>query len=68
MAACTRVKRFDCNLWPGSNVDCAGCEHEYDEEAECPVCFEPNMPMGALGKVLHYRCNACGMEYHEHVS
>lgn len=29
----------------------------------CPICTEPNEPMGALGHTKHYRCRACGMWY-----
>lgn len=33
------------------------------EEAGCPQCLEINRPLGALGKTLHYNCQACGWWY-----
>jgi transposase-like protein len=30
---------------------------------KCPQCGESNEPMGALGRLKHYRCRACGWVY-----
>lgn len=29
----------------------------------CPACGHENLPYGALGRILHYRCRACGVGY-----
>lgn len=38
---------------------------EWDDEniVDCPTCFEPNAPVGALGLTLHYTCRFCGIWY-----
>ena len=30
---------------------------------ECPTCHKENDPMGALGKMLAFRCRNCGLAY-----
>lgn len=34
-----------------------------DEDAVCPLCGATNSPMGALGKLIHYRCRDCGIQF-----
>ena len=29
----------------------------------CPLCGGASVPLGALGNLMHYRCQACGMDY-----
>ena len=40
-------------------------EPEADQPAmrECPACGHENAPIGALGRVLHFNCRACGSWY-----
>ena len=34
-----------------------------DEEASCPQCSGPGIPLGSLGSRAHYRCRDCGMGF-----
>lgn len=34
-----------------------------DSSAECPICGGPGMPLGRLGRRMHYRCRNCGMDF-----
>jgi hypothetical protein len=36
---------------------------EYDEEADCPSCGGPGVPLGGLGNRKHYRCRDCGADF-----
>ncbi len=30
----------------------------------CPACGADNLPLGSLGRLLHYNCRACGLWFH----
>jgi len=38
-------------------------EDDLPEPADCPVCGGPGVPLGALGRLEHYRCRDCGMDF-----
>jgi DNA-directed RNA polymerase subunit RPC12/RpoP len=42
-------------------------EEEIEVTVECPMCDHPNVPMGQLGSLMHYRCRDCGVDYNEEV-
>lgn len=31
----------------------------------CPVCDGEAYPLGNLGKLAHFRCRDCGMDFHK---
>ena len=43
-------------------VDCPDCPDA------CPGCGGLGEVLGTLGQLTHYRCQACGLDYHEEVS
>ena len=36
-----------------------------DHMPPCPACGGPSEPLGALGGLHHYRCQNCGIGYHQ---
>ena len=34
---------------------------------ECPVCGGWSIPLGILGKLLHYICQDCGIEFNTEI-
>ena len=36
---------------------------EKDDAPECPACGGPGKLLGPLGKLTHYRCRNCGMDF-----
>lgn len=35
------------------------------EACTCPCCGAYAYPLGQLGRLMHYRCRACGATFHE---
>jgi len=40
-----------------------GDESEDEDSPACPLDGGEGVPLGALGKLMHYRCRACGMNF-----
>lgn len=36
-----------------------------EENPECPECYGPGVPLGQLGRLMHFRCRNCGMQFSE---
>lgn len=36
---------------------------EPEENPSCPTCGGIGVPLGSLGKVIHFRCQGCGMDF-----
>jgi transposase-like protein len=33
-------------------------------EVSCPACGGPGVALGSLGRLMHYRCRNCGINFH----
>ena len=40
-----------------------GDEEEPEDNPECPVCAGPGVPLGTLGRLSHFRCRNCGIDF-----
>lgn len=42
---------------------------DYDDDAPdpCPACGGPGVLLGGLGNFNHYRCAACGAQFHQRI-
>jgi len=47
----------------GAAYDVLDPGDDEDEWDSCPMCGESNPPMNALGWLIWYRCQYCGMDY-----
>lgn len=45
---------------------CGHCEDDEPlENPECPACGGPGVPLGSLGRRMHFRCRNCGYDFSE---
>lgn len=45
---------------------CGHCPEDFDEpldNPECPACGGPGVPLGSLGRRMHFRCRNCGYDF-----